>query len=123
MSNGMCINPLSVSNKPQPIAGVLYILASQEGCDGEPYDQMCEAADYIRHLEAQLAERKWISVEDRLPPDSGDVLCHWTAYDIVTARLVHGRYWKKEGDNGEYYSVNAPTHWMKLPEPPKEASQ
>jgi hypothetical protein len=33
------------------IKGVLYDLASQEGCDGEPWDQMVEAAQYIAQLE------------------------------------------------------------------------
>ena len=38
--------------KEMEIAGVLVRLASQENCDGEPYDQMMEAARYIEELEA-----------------------------------------------------------------------
>jgi len=37
------------------IATVLRSLASQENCDGEPYDEMMQAADYIRELQAKLA--------------------------------------------------------------------
>jgi len=49
-SLAVCRNPLSFSETLQPIEDVLRILASQEGCDGEPYDQMIQAADYIKHL-------------------------------------------------------------------------
>lgn len=34
-----------------PIQQVLRDLAAQENCDGEPYDQMVEAAGYIDELE------------------------------------------------------------------------
>ena len=37
--------------KEMEITGVLIRLASQENCDGEPYDQMMEAARYIKELE------------------------------------------------------------------------
>lgn len=36
--------------KPYPITTVLRDLASQEGCDGEPYDVMIAAADVIDSL-------------------------------------------------------------------------
>lgn len=35
---------------------VLADLASQENCDGEPYDQMQEATDYIRKIENLIRE-------------------------------------------------------------------
>ncbi len=37
------------------ISRVLRDLASQENCDGEPYDQMIEAANEIDRLRALLA--------------------------------------------------------------------
>ena len=46
-------NPLNL-DKPSPIQSVLRQLASQEGCDGAPYDQMMNAADYIDELESKL---------------------------------------------------------------------
>lgn len=33
---------------------VLSDLASQENCDGEPYDQMQEASEYIQELEQKI---------------------------------------------------------------------
>ena len=47
-------HPLRVRDIPAPIQTVLRDLAGQEGCDGEPYDQMMLAADYIDHLEKSV---------------------------------------------------------------------
>lgn len=49
------VDPLSVTHKKAHISDVLLKLASQENCDGEPYDQMVEAAEYIVRLERLLA--------------------------------------------------------------------
>ena len=46
-------NPLSF--KQAKIQSVLKQLAAQENCDGEPYDQMVLAAEYIDKLEARVA--------------------------------------------------------------------
>ncbi len=43
------LNPLT--GNMEPIQSVLYSLSGQEGCDGEPYDQMYAAAEYIDLLE------------------------------------------------------------------------
>ena len=43
-------NPLSALDRHQSIEHVLTHLASQENCDGEPYDQMTDAAQYIKDL-------------------------------------------------------------------------
>lgn len=39
---------------PEPIEAVLRRQASQEGCDGEPYDAMIYASRYIDHLKAEV---------------------------------------------------------------------
>ena len=41
-------------NELYPIQTVLMDLASQENCDGEPYDQIIEASEYICELEDKL---------------------------------------------------------------------
>lgn len=46
------IHPLKKGD--HPIQSVLRDLSSQENCDGEPYDQMIKAADYIDDLEVLL---------------------------------------------------------------------
>ena len=43
--------------KPYPIQTVLRDLASQEGCDGEPYDAMMFAATVIDQIERLTLER------------------------------------------------------------------
>lgn len=43
-----------IKNGMYPIQMVLRDLASQENCDGEPYDQMIQAADHIDDLEVRL---------------------------------------------------------------------
>lgn len=48
------INPLSPKKTKEHISVVLHALAGQGGCDGQPYDQMQMAADYILELEAKI---------------------------------------------------------------------
>lgn len=40
--------------KKFPIQDVLMDLASQENCDGDPYDQMVEASKHITELEKEV---------------------------------------------------------------------
>lgn len=56
---------------------------------------------------------KWVSVKERLPENNCRVLVHVTGkpFDIDADRLVN-RKWVRWG-----WCV---THWMPLPEPPKE---
>lgn len=68
---------------------------------------------------------EWISVDERLPEDSREVLCWYLntegryCYVIgsYSRRLFEG--WETDIDNNEcYYSPVKVTHWMPLPEPP-----
>lgn len=43
-----------LTGRAASIQQVLRDLASQEGCDGEPYDECIEAARYIDELEHEL---------------------------------------------------------------------
>ena len=52
------INPLSPRRIKEDIKTVLRVLAGQGGCDGEPYDQMQAAADYIAELEETVERMK-----------------------------------------------------------------
>lgn len=49
------INPLSPTENIEPIQTVLRALAGQDNCDGEPYDQIQIAADYIDTVETEIA--------------------------------------------------------------------
>lgn len=68
---------------------------------------------------------KWIHVEDQLPKDYEDVLFFNKSYNVI---LV-GYYWHEKRkfymtftEAEEYFgqTLNEVTHWMELPEPPKE---
>ncbi|GAG11897.1 unnamed protein product [marine sediment metagenome] len=66
----------------------------------------------------------WISVKDKLPEDCKNVLCY--IKDIECKFYGEGYYYesikhwylRKTRTNGNYEV----THWMPLPEPPKEKS-
>ena len=58
---------------------------------------------------------KWISVEERLPPAEGLYL--------VAVKNDHNRRYSKTAwfhANGGWFSKQSVTHWMPLPEPPRE---
>ena len=54
----LIIDPLDPLLRERPIDQVLDGLCSQEGHDGEPYDQIAEAVDYIRELQAEVERLK-----------------------------------------------------------------
>jgi hypothetical protein len=59
---------------------------------------------------------EWISVEDRLPEEGQSVLIHYVDGWTPVGHLLNGR-WYQSGGETSWLSV---THWMLLPEPPKE---
>lgn len=60
---------------------------------------------------------EWISVKDRLPDDTGYVLAWSPRYqEVVIAWYSEEEdFWRTEDDLAPF-----PSHWMPLPEPPKE---
>ena len=58
---------------------------------------------------------KWISVKDRLPTHEDGKVLICTAYGISIAQKTTTNHWK--GDNAIPKLI---THWMPLPEAPKE---
>lgn len=84
-------------------------------------EQLREAAALVTKESAELLERRWIPVEERLPEDPVKkvlVFVPHTHGDIVDA----GRYLGADGWvlEGWHLTQNAVTHWMPLPEPPEE---
>lgn len=83
-------------------------------------EQLREAAALVAKESAELLERRWIPVEERLPEDPVKkvlVFVLHTHGDIVDA----GRYLGADGWvlEGWHLTQNAVTHWMPLPEPPE----
>ena len=69
------------------------------------------AVKRIADLESQLAQREWISVEDRLPEEHGPVL-------VSDGINVWDQAYCSDGFGWQTSSI---THWQSLPAPPKEA--
>ena len=93
-----------------------------------PKQMAADALAYIRKLENQIGELiekveqleathpKWISVNDMLPEKDGK-------YIVCTAKgSVYCTRFKAYGKSGSFQTdINTHiTHWMLLPEPPKE---
>lgn len=74
-----------------------------------------EAADAIE----ELSKPRWIPVTERLPEDGSDVLAY------LDSRITAANYYKETWQDcvmGRLYLTEEGfvTHWMPLPEPPKE---
>ena len=78
--------------------------------------------DVIERLDAQPTVGGWISVKDRLPDKSGQYLC-WFGKNIVakgTAIATYLEMWQAFGSLESLETYPNVTHWMSLPEPPKD---
>lgn len=84
----------------------------------DPYNILTEVRDRINEIPAAST---WHRVEDEMPKYGQDVLAArlygadvdgW-AYEIIIAHVCEAR-----GTN--YWNATNITHWMPLPEPPKE---
>lgn len=63
----------------------------------------------------------WISVKDSLPEKNGRYLCRYEqeVYGEVCRCTDFGMFDSDIGEKGDWI-VGKVTHWMPLPEPPKE---
>lgn len=70
------------------------------------------------HPESMRPTAHWISVKDRLPVAKEVVLTYESAFDSMSMafRLPDTEEFINVGD---YYALDAVTHWMPLPEPPE----
>ena len=69
--------------------------------------------DHAKPATGNNVGSKWIPVTERLPEDNVQVLACTKHGKPFTAHCAYGGKWKVSG------SVTV-THWMPLPEPPKE---
>ena len=94
--------------------GCPYYVSNDDGCQQE--DLTADALAYIQQLEAQVP--RWISVEDQPEPPEDDV--YWCYGYWIGSGRRHAE--TAEYLCGEWKIVNnfVLTHWMPLPEPPKE---
>ena len=113
---------------PEEIKKGLECCNTYNDCQNCPYDKAdgswactvernADALAYIQQLEA--AQPKWISVEERLPEEGARVMVYFDGVvavsEIIDTDMISGEpIWSFTGAGGD------PTHWMPLPEPPKE---
>ena len=74
---------------------------------------------------ADVRPVKWIPVTERLPEKMQYVLVRYQNNDMAVASWFGGdehiRFWRAMTDEGWCADCDTePTHWMPLPEPPKE---
>ena len=75
--------------------------------------------EYIKELEAK--QPKWISVKDRLPPNDYAFVVACDSKGENDSEVVYYDCDTNRWDNGEYsFPFEVFTHWMPLPEAPKE---
>lgn len=71
---------------------------------------MRQAAERLRELDQ---EQKWIPVAERLPAQGQEVIVY--TGNILSPVVMAYKFWDKDFDTWLHV-----THWMPLPEPPKE---
>ncbi len=68
---------------------------------------------------------EWISVKDRLPEKRGEYLCYfrYPGIDVPSLNFICDVICQNtyQGSGRWLSDMNNVTHWMPLPEPPKEA--
>lgn len=97
------------------------------------YKKCDELTGRLIDVEKQLANYQWISVKDKLPESGSTVLVLWDNKYLYNGNEIHNYRIQtaiccNENDgtkcfivNDTYYAevINV-THWMPLPQPPKE---
>ena len=68
----------------------------------------------LAEYEAELAKHQWIKCSERLPEEEGYYLTGRPRWPYAR------RDWFSQNSNGFIHCVWRPTHWMPLPELPKE---
>lgn len=81
-----------------------------------------DAADAMEQLEATVP--RWIPVTERLPEAGKRVLCYCRAniYEVMKMR-TDGDWVHNDQVYDSTYMGKFVTHWMPLPEPPKEETE
>lgn len=84
-------------------------------CPASPKDAKCMTVLAADHLLANgVTVQRWIPVTERLPDEDGYYLT------LRECGYVGSRYFYKDNPNHFTRTHSMLTHWMPLPEPPKE---
>lgn len=121
--------------EPQDLIDDLQLLIDEEPDNYLNFRRttMCMARDYLKE---HFAEPRWIPVTERLPEKKGmylvhekafnkwggymNVVCFSPCYDGVEEHLKGRKMWYDYDSEWGDFEIRNVTHWMPLPEPPKE---
>lgn len=93
-----------------------YATKEMEACECLGNEAFCDFYPEKRKAATQPKYGEWISVSDRLPEEKQSVLVHYVDGWMPIAFLLDGK-WYQSGGETSWLIV---THWMPLPELPKE---
>ena len=84
----------------------------------EMFDAVWDALDYIQELEPKAL--KWVSIKDALPEHVQGNYLILLGGEIYAAKWEYDEWNEKYAFRIDCQIVPNVTHWMKVPEPPKE---
>ena len=70
-----------------------------------------------------LEERRWIPVTERLPDPGDRVLCVVKSFAFPGSKYYNILRYDRYGFNENGIYTDGVTHWMPIPEPPKEGAE
>lgn len=82
----------------------------------------CKLEAFLHDLPSAQPEQRWIPVTERLPLYGQDVLAvrtYWDGEKCQEVLMAHIAVWDEETGEKWWNATNI-THWMPLPESPKE---
>ena len=123
-----------MTDRERVIKALEYCAPGNKPCDGCPMKDNCKGtangamAAAIKLLKEQEQEKltdfdkaptvgEWISAKDRLPEEDSSVLV-WEKQGFAFVDWYKFGVWQLGAENRAII-----THWMPLPDPPKEAEQ
>ena len=112
---------LAVSKMTSQFNDDIYNAVVKTGIDVDK-DELVRALNYDRNQYEKgyrygLKANEWISVKERLPEVEADILAYIGEGSFVVCWMTHDGYWQCPAYLMDKDDV---THWMPLPEPPKE---
>lgn len=117
-------NGFNMSKVPSELYGALYKLKDYEetGMSPEQLEEIdrlyLEKCEEVNRLRAELEEKEWIPVDERLPEDKQQVLITNWDHSVFLARY-------DENEERFYNNFTLPLilAWQPLPEPYKESEE
>lgn len=86
---------------------------------GEPIPADVVIED-LRSMPTLTPQNEWVSVDERLPDNNTQVLMWSAKWNIAEAGSYYNKNFWVYSEIGDGYIADDITHWMPLPERPKE---